>query len=98
MQKRKFNQISRRAFLVGDAVTVANISLADWLAAQGPVDRPKRSDVGSEAGKRMLLLYRKAAAEMNDTGKWPSYHPFNWNFQANIHDYPTNTNVDKIFD
>jgi tyrosinase len=91
--------LSRRIFLTGAAAATLNISLSDWLAAQGsPTARPKRSEVATPTGRRMLALYARAVAEMKDVGKWPLYHPFNWNFQANIHDYPDNTDIDRIFD
>jgi tyrosinase len=90
--------LSRRAFLSGAAAATLTISLPDWLAAQDQQPRPKRSEVGTESGKAMLALYSKAVAEMNDPAKWPLYHPFNWTFQANIHDYPESTKVEKIFD
>jgi tyrosinase len=97
MKSTASNAISRRTLLVGSAAATASLSLTDWLAAQPSAARPKRSDVLSEDGKKMLALYKRAVAEMNDTSKWPLHHPFNWIYQANIHDYPA-ADATKAFD
>jgi len=95
----KHGSIARRRFIAGSAAA-ATISLTDWLSTQSlaAAARPPRSDVGTAPGKAMLLLYKKAVAEMKNTSKWPLYHPHNWQFQANIHSYPPDMNPGMIFD
>ena len=92
-------KISRRHFLGTAAASVVTLTLDEWLSlpearAQG---RPKRSEVGTDAGQKALALYRKAVAEMANTARYPHHHPFSWQFQANIHDYPSNEPIETIF-
>lgn len=93
-------RLSRRSFSLGSAISVFTVSLTDWLSAQAvdTAPRPMRAEISSEVGKKMLTLYKRAIVEMNDTKKWPLYHPFNWTFQANIHSFPSSTDINGIFD
>jgi tyrosinase len=100
MSRRSNITVTRRTAVVGAAATTLGLTLSDWLSAQPdpPGSRPKRSEVSTQDGKKMLELYKKAVGEMRDEKKYPRYHPFSWTFQANIHDYPGDENMGQIFD
>jgi tyrosinase len=94
----RFNiAVSRRTVVAGAAASTVVLTLSEWLHAQ-PSSRPKRSEVGTPDGKKMVQLYKKAVSEMQNEKRYPRYHPFSWTFQANIHDYPANENIEKVFD
>src|SRR5437762_12566147 len=93
----KHGGISRRSLLRGAASATVVLSLEDWLvryAHAQPTTRV-RSEVNTADGQKMLTLYAQGVEAMK---KLPLHDPMNWRFQANIHDYPADEQVNSIFD
>lgn len=81
----KTNGASRREFLLDVA--------AGAIAIGAPIDRAiaattTRYDIASPQGQRMLTLYAKAVAAMQDPKINYPPQPQNWTFQAYIHGVP----------
>jgi tyrosinase len=90
------NRITRRIFL-GGAASAAVFTLADWLNGDALAQTVRvRPALETQAGQRMLRLYARGVEIMRGSTR-PAHDPLSWTFQANIHDYPANTNLETIF-
>jgi tyrosinase len=90
--------ISRRSVFQGAASAIVVLSFDDWLlkyAHAQPRTTMVRFEVNTPEGQKMLALYAQGVETIK---KLPLHDPMNWFFQANIHDYPANEQIDRIFD
>lgn len=89
--------INRRNLLKSSASAVAVFTVADWLETHAIAQTVRiRPALETPAGQRMLRLYARGVSIMQSSTQ-PAHHPLSWMFQANIHDYPANTDIEQIF-
>lgn len=97
MASRNRSQITRRWFMASSAASVALLSLEDFLARDAFAQTVRtRAALETSEGQRNLRLYRRAVTEMRGDSL-PAHDPKSWSFQANIHDYPENEDIERIF-